>query len=203
MRRIVLGGVLLIAATQMTAQTVLAQTATKQPVSVSYQNLTHCYPELVSDSLSFKVDLTRLKDLIDEKFITSNSQLRQRKIQYVDVNGQMMNLILRMKQISTKKIKTELSLQKVDEKGVVTDIRLTENQRVNPKQEVINGFLVGATVKSDHSSYFDTKLNGVSLVYTKNFKEVEELDLIDKPKKRSVQCEQQKDLGIICTCSKK
>ncbi|MFS4457801.1 hypothetical protein [Bdellovibrio sp. HCB2-146] len=203
MRGIVLGGVLLIAAAQMTAQSVAAQTVVKQPVSVSYQNLVQCFPELTSDSLSFKVDLTRLKELIDEKFITSNSQLRQRKIQFVDVNGQTMNLILRMKQISTKKTKTELSLQKVDAKGVVTDIRLTENQRVNPKQEVINGFLVGATVKSDHSSYYDTKLNGVSLVYTKNFKEVEELDLIDKPKKRSVQCEHQKDLGIICTCSKK
>lgn len=197
MRGIVIGGLLFLAV----VQGAMAQTA--KPVSVSYQNLIQCFPELTSDSLSFKVDLTRLKELIDEKFITSNSFLRQRKIQYVDLNGQTMNLILRMKQVTTKKIKTELSLQKVDAKGVVTDIRLTENQRVNPKQEVINGFLAGATVKSDRFSYFDTKLNSMSLVYTKNFKEVEELDLTDRLKKRSVVCDQEVDLGIICTCSKK
>jgi hypothetical protein len=172
-------------------------------VSISYENLTRCFPELTSDSLSFKVDLTKLKEIVDERFITSNSALRQRKIQYLDASGQLMNLILRTKQLTLKKRKTDLTLQRVDDKGVITDIALTANQRTNPKQEIINNFLVNATIKGDESTYFDTKLNGLSLVYTKNFKEVTELELNDKPKKRSVQCENQKDLGIICTCSKK
>lgn len=177
--------------------------AMTKPVSISYENLTRCFPELASDSLSFKVDLTRLKEIIDERFITSNSALRQRKIQYLDSTGQLTNLILRTKQITLKKSKTELTLQRVSDKGVITDIALTPNQRTNPKQEIINNFLLNATIKGDEATYFDTKLNGVSLVYMKNFKEVMELELNDKPRKRSIQCEHQKDLGIICTCSKK
>ena len=204
MLRIVALGWVLLGAQVLRAQPIsMATPLMAKPVSISYENLTRCFPELASDSLSFKVDLTKLKEVIDERFITSNSALRQRKIQYTDAGGQLTNLILRTKQITLKKRKTELTLQRVDDKGVVTDIALTANQRSNPKQEIINNFLVNATIKADESTYFDTKLNGLSLVYTKNFKEVMELELNDKPKKRSVQCENQKDLGIICTCSKK
>src|SRR5438445_1237545 len=66
--------------------------ATKvKPVSVSYENLMRCFPELQDEGLSFKVDLNRLKEVMDEKFVTSQSQLRQRKIQYEDAEKQLMN----------------------------------------------------------------------------------------------------------------
>ncbi|WP_413569839.1 hypothetical protein ACLWBD_05075 [Bdellovibrio sp. HCB117] len=174
-----------------------------KPVSVSYENLMRCFPELQDEQLSFKVDLNRLKDISDEKFVTSQSQLRQRKIHYLDAEKQAMNLILRTKFSGAKKMDTELTLQQVDEKGVVTNVGLTANQRINPKQDIINNFLLNATIKSDEYSYNDTKLNGVVATYKRNFKEVEEYELHDKPNKRSVSCEKQKDLGIICTCSKK
>lgn len=174
-----------------------------KPISISYENLTRCFSELRDDGLSFKVDLNRLKELSDEKFVTSQSQLRQRKIHYLDAQGQGMNLILRTRFQGSKKSTTELILQKVDEKGVVTDIGLTQNQRLNPKQEVINNFLLGATIKLDEYSYNDTKLNDVTSTYRRNFKDVEEFSLVDEANKRSVSCEKQKDLGIICTCSKK
>lgn len=174
-----------------------------KPVSVSYENLMRCFPELQDESLSFKVDLNRLKDIIDEKFVTSQSQLRQRKIQYLDADKQLTNLILRTKFKGDKKIETELILQQVDEKGIVTDVKLTGNQRINPSQDTINNFLLNGTIKSDEYSYNDTKLNGVSSAYRRNFKEIQEIELNDHPGKRSVYCEKQKDLGIICTCSKK
>ncbi|MEN0059768.1 MAG: hypothetical protein AAGB31_13090, partial [Bdellovibrio sp.] len=103
-----------------------------KPVSKSYENLTRCFAELQDESLSFKVDLNRLKDLIDEKFVTSQSQLRQRKIHYSNADKELMNLILRTKFAGAKKVETELILQQVDEKGVITDIKLTNNQRLNP-----------------------------------------------------------------------
>jgi ABC-type transporter MlaC component len=174
-----------------------------KPVSVSYENLTRCFPELKDQSLSFKVDLNRLKDLIDEKFVTSQSQLRQRKIQYVDADQQRMNLILRLDARMSKKSSTHLILQKVDDKGLVTDLKLTKNQATNPKQEVINNFLLGANIKSDEYSYIDTKLNGVVSTYRRNFKDVMEIELSDKPRQRSVMCEKRDELGIICTCTKK
>lgn len=174
-----------------------------KPISVSYENLMRCFPELKDDKLSFKVDLNVLKELADEKFVTSQSQLRQRKIHYRDAEGEGMNLILRTKFRGHKKMETELILQKVDEKGVVTDIKLTENQRINPKQEIINNFLLGAVVKTDEYSYNDTKLNDVFSTYRRNFKEIEEISLVDKVGGRSILCEKKSDLGIICTCSKK
>lgn len=174
-----------------------------KPVSVSYENLMRCFPELQDEKLSFKVDLNQLKEVADEKFVTSQSQLRQRKVRYLDQEGQMMHLILRTKFQGAKKMETELSLQKVDEKGVITDIRLTGNQRINPKQEIINNFLLGAKIESDEYSYNDTKLNGVQSSYRRNFKDIEEIELEDNLNKRSILCEKKADLGIICTCSKK
>lgn len=174
-----------------------------KPISVSYENLMRCFPELQDESLSFKVDLNRLKELADEKFVTSQSQLRQRKIHYLDAEKQGMNLILRTKFNGHKKMDTELFLQQVDEKGVVTDVKMTANQRINPKQDIINNFLLGATIKSDEYSYNDTKLNNYHSTYLRNFKDIEEYTLEDKTNKRSILCEKKADLGIICTCSKK
>lgn len=181
----------------------LAEAQGVKPVSVSYENLMRCFPELQDEKLSFKVDLHRLKDLIDEKFVTSQSQLRQRKVQYLNADKQLMNLILRTKFVRGKKMETELILQSVDEKGVITDIGLTQNQRINPKQEIINNFLLNGTIKSDEYSYNDTKLNDMISTYRRNFKEIEEIELRDLQGKRTALCEKQKDLGIICTCSKK
>lgn len=180
-----------------------AEAQGNKPVSVSYENLVSCFPELQDEKLSFKVDLNRLKDIIDEKFVTSQSQLRQRKIQYLDADKQLTNLILRTKFKGQKKVETELVLQHVDEKGVVTDIKLTANQRLNPSQDTINNFLLNGTIRSDEYAYHDTKLNEISSTYRRNFKEVEEIALSDRLGKRSISCEKQKNLGIICTCSKK
>lgn len=175
----------------------------KKPVSVSYENLTRCFPELEDEKLSFKVDLDLLKDVIDKKFVTLETILRQRKVNYLDSEQQEMNLILRTKMPVGKKKETELILQQVDAKGIITDMKLTNNQRWNPQQELINNFLLNAKIKSDEFLHNDTKLNGVTSTYLKNFKEVQEIELTDKVQNRSVSCEKKSDLGIICTCTKK
>lgn len=180
-----------------------AQTASKKPVSVSYENLIRCFPELKDESLSFKVDLNLLKDVIDKKFVTRETVLRQRRIQYLDSERQLMNLILRTKTPLGKKKETELILQQVDSKGVVTDVKLTKNQSYNPKQETINNFLLNSTIKSDEFLFHDTKLNNMSATYTRHFKDVQDIQLVDRLLRRSISCEKRNDLGIICTCSKK
>ncbi|WP_253716018.1 hypothetical protein [Bdellovibrio bacteriovorus] len=187
----------------LTGAIAFAQTAPKKPVSVSYENLIKCFPELENESLSFKVDLNLLKEVADKTFPTRDSVLRQRKVQYLDSERQLTNLILRTKTPPGRKKETELILQQVDAKGVVTDIKLTKNQSQNPKQEVINNFLLNSTIKSDESLYNDTKLNNVSATYSRNFNEVQEYDLMDRLYQRSISCEKRSDLGIICTCSKK
>ncbi|MGE5085644.1 MAG: hypothetical protein ACM3MG_05040 [Bacillota bacterium] len=174
----------------------------KKPVSVSYENLVRCFPELQNEDLSFKVDLNKLKEVADEKFVTTQSLLRQRKVRYLDAGNNDMILTLTTT-VQGLKASTELALQAVDEKGVITDNSLTKNQRSNPKQEIVNSFLLNANIKSDEYSYNDTKLNGVEATYRRNFKDIVEYDLDEKAGSRSVNCEKQKDLGIICTCTKK
>lgn len=173
------------------------------PVSVSYENVLQCFPELKDDSLAFKVNLTKLKGIADEKFVTVRSQLRQRKVNYLDADKQEFNLILKNQSASLKKPKIELTVQKVQSDGVLTDLALTKNQRTNPKQEIINGFLLNSTIRSDVYSYLDTKLNGVSSTYKRNFHEVTEFNLEGSTRKRSLSCTSESQLGIICTCTKK
>ncbi|WP_413584843.1 hypothetical protein [Bdellovibrio sp. HCB274] len=178
-------------------------TSSAKPVSVSYENLIKCFPELKDDSLAFKVDLTKLKEFADEKIVTIRSQLRQRKISYLDADQDAMILTLKTAGPAGKNQKTELTLQKVAADGVLTDMALTKNQRTNPKQEIINNFLLHAKIKSDEYSYHDTKLNGVTATYKRNFKEVTEFNLEGPSRKRSLACASEPQLGIICTCTKK
>jgi hypothetical protein len=124
-------------------------------------------------------------------------------VNYLDADKDEYNLILKTQPVSLKKQKTELSLQKVAGDGVLTDMALTKNQRTNPKQEIINNFLLNGTIKSDVYSYLDTKLNGMSASYKRNFREVIEYNLEGSAHKRSLACSNEPQLGIICTCTKK
>lgn len=180
---------------------VLAQS--NRPVSVSYEKIVKCFPELKSEELSFKVDLNKFKDLADEKFVTAQSQLRQRKVEFTDSEGKNLILLLVTDYEHSKKLSTEMSLKSVDEKGVQTEVLLTQNQRINPKQEIINSFLINSSIKNDEYTYVDTKLNDVKATYRKSFKDVVEYKIEELSGNRSVSCENQKDLGIICTCTKK
>jgi hypothetical protein len=94
----------------------------------------------------------------------------------------------------------ELSVEKLDSKGTGTAIPLSEAQRINPKQAVISSFLLGATLVSDESFYDDTKVKGQQLSFRSSFKNVQELQLTSKILKKSLSCENQKDLGTICSC---
>lgn len=180
-----------------------AQSGKIQPVSISYQKLRECFPEIQDDKLSFKVDLNRLKELIDTRFVSTQSQMRMRKVHYQDTERQTKNLILRTKNISKNKAETLLVLQVVDKSGVLTDVALTRNQSLNPKPDMINGFLNGAKILSDESWHNDTKLKNMSATYKMNFKNIEEYELRDPLVQRTLNCNVQPDLGIICMCSKK
>ena len=182
-----------------------AQTSvpTPKPVSVSYNNLIDCFPELKDESLSFKVDLNQLKDLSDEKFVTSRSQLAQRQVLFQTSEGDKRRITLRAKNPEALKVSFLLKLEMLDAKGIYTDVELTETQRNNPKQEVLNHLLLNTTTLQDQYSYNDTKLNGVILKYRRDHKVIVELELIDRLRKRSVSCDAQKEGTVICTCSKK
>ncbi len=174
-----------------------------RPVSISYKEVRKCFPEIQDEKLSFKVDLTRLKELVDARFLSTKSQIRMRKVHFQDADRQVRFLVLRNISSPKGKIETQMSLQVMDEKGSLADVSLTRSQSLNPKPEVINSFLQGSKIISDQVWHHDTKLKGVTASYRQNFKEIEEYELRDVLAKRSLSCSAQLDLGIICACSKK
>jgi len=177
--------------------------ATEKPVSMSYKSVIQCFPVLKDPSNSAKIDLSLLRETIDDHFITSSSVLLLREVHFKSDDGQEQRLKLQLKDPRFVPHQYTLSLQNIDDKGVLTDVKLPDAQRVNPKQEVINELLYGKNVISDDFTYLDTKLNNITMKVRRHFKELEELDLLDPRGNHHLFCEKQKDLGIICTCSKK
>lgn len=171
-----------------------------KPVSVSYEGLVRCFPELTSPKFSGGVKLDALKTLMDEKFPTTNSLLRYRKVQFKKDSGEVQFLTLGLK--SESPLAYELRLEKQDAKEGLKEIPLPQAQRINPKPKVVDQFLVDVNVQSDEIAYDDSKVNGLSLSYVKGLQGIHQLELRDKAQKKSVSCNQEADLGTICSCSK-
>ncbi|WP_413288337.1 hypothetical protein [Bdellovibrio sp. HCB337] len=175
-----------------------------KPVSVSYINLTTCYPELKNEALSHKVDLNLLKDEIDRKFVTSQSLLRYRQVLLKDGAGQQKRLKLSAKPARKKgQYNYLLSVDKLDDKKTGTAIEIPQSQRTNPKQKDLDPYFLNHEIMEDERSYFDTKLNGMELSFKRNFQNVFELELNDSKAKKRLFCEDQKETGIVCTCFRK
>jgi hypothetical protein len=166
-------------------------------------NLIKCYPELKNESLALKVDLNQLKSEIDRKFVTSQSLLRYRQVILKDPNGLQKRLKISAKPAKKSKFNYLLSLEKLDSKGAGTPFELPLPQRLNPSQKDLDQYFLDQDVLEDERSYFDTKLNGLSLSFKRKFDSVFELELSEVSMKRRLVCEDQKDLGIVCTCFQK
>ena len=172
-----------------------------KPMSLSYQNIIECFPELSDPGNSFKVSLNRLHEMIDRRFATMSSSVRHRIAVFKDGNDDQKKRLTYNRQGETKNY--TLKLEKLDDQGNGTELPLTQAQRINPKPREIGNILALATMISDDYMYDDTKLNSVVFTYRRSFQDTREIQLSDKLHKKTLSCENQKDLGIICTCSKK
>lgn len=181
----------------------LAQKAKEKPVSISYLNLIKCFPQLKNESLALKVDLNLLKNEIDRIFVTSQSLLRYRQVILKDFGGLQKRLKISAKPAKKAKFNYLLSLEKLDSKGIGTPIELPASQRLNPSQKDLDQYFLDQDVLEDERSYFDTKLNGLSLSFKRKFDNIFELELSDVSAKKRLMCEDEKDLGIVCTCFQK
>lgn len=175
----------------------------EKPVSLSYTNLMKCFPELKNEAWSTKVDLEQVKDEADAKFVTSKTLLRYREAVLKDSAGQQKRLRLSATPGKKGKPTYVLSLEKLDAKGAGTPIDLPQSLRINPREKDVGQYFLNQDVISDESSYFDTKLKGMSLSYKRGFKEIFELELSDPRGHRRLFCEDKKDLGVVCTCFQK
>lgn len=173
----------------------------EKPVSVSYENLLSCYPELKNDALSLKVDLNLLKEEMDRRYVTTSSLLRYRQVILKDGSGQERRLKLAAKPAKRSKFNYALSVEKLDPATKAgTPVEIPSSQRINPKQKDLDTYFLNNDILEDERSYFDTKLNGKTLSFKRQFQKVIELELMDVGTKKRLFCEDKKELGVVCTC---
>jgi len=173
----------------------------EKPVSVSYENLLSCYPELKNETLSLKVDLNLLKDEMDRRYVTTSSLLRYRQVILKDGSGQERRLKLAAKPSKKSKFNYILSVEKLDAATKAgTPLEIPSSQRINPKQKDLDIYFLNNDILEDERSYFDTKLNGKTLSFKRQFQKVIELELMDVGTKKRLFCEDKKELGVVCTC---
>lgn len=174
----------------------------KEPVSLSYQSVIECFPELRDESISFKVDFKQLKELTDRHFVTLQSELRERRWEYRDGEGRSLVMIHRISYRPSGKKTGQLSLYQRDRDGVLSEIELTGSQKNNPSQDVINNLLLGAKVELDQKLFVDAKLKGVKMTYVRRGDQILDLQLEGSQPKRRLSCDAPEPPAIICTCSK-
>lgn len=207
---IFLANSILLPSANLFAQSKSAKTPEEVPVSLSYSQLTKCFPELKNDAWVRAVNLNELKEEIDRDFLTTQTLLRQREVLMKEPTvaaqtSTTKRLRLAAKPVGGKKqgYNYHLTLESLDTKEIGAAIEIPAKHRTNPEQKVLNGYLVNQDILQDETSYFDTKLKGVTAGYKKNFKDVTEIELKDPAGSRRIFCEQQKDLGVVCTCFSK
>lgn len=175
----------------------------EKPVSVSYTNMIKCFPNLKNDAQSLKVDLNLLKEDIDKKYVTSQSLLRYRQVLLKDSLGQQKRLKLSAKPAKKGKVSYLLSIEKLDEKGAGTPVDIPVAQRTNPSQKDLDQYFLNQDVLEDERSYFDTKLNGQTVSFKRNFDKIFELEMSDARARQRLLCEDKNTLGVVCTCFQK
>lgn len=175
----------------------------EKPVSVSYTNMLKCFPNLKNDAQSLKVDLNVLKEDIDKRYVTSQSLLRYRQVLLKDSLGQQKRLKLSAKPAKKGKVSYLLSIEKLDDKGAGTLVDVPLSQRTNPTQKDLDQYFLNQDVIEDERSYFDTKLNGQTVSFKRNFDKVFELELSDARARQRLLCEDKNAVGVVCTCFQK
>lgn len=107
--------------------------------------------------------------------------------------------LIHLKPTKKSRLRTQLCSGLLDEGALGTHLKLTEAQRINLKPRDLPDILLGATLVSAGTLDDEGKVNAHHLTYRTSFKIVQELGLTNTSLKKSLSCENQKDLGIICS----
>lgn len=172
------------------------------PISRSYESVKTCFPGLASEDFKQSVDLDHLKEKIDNFDFTVKSTLRYRRLTFIPQGGsETRRLTIRALAKKGAQYNYEMFLEKMNPPdGAPTEIEIPPKQRNNPKQADISSYIFDVDLKLEETSYVDTKLNGHVLIYSRQFKNVNDLVFKDSKGVRTLTCENQKNLGVVCTC---
>lgn len=184
-----------------------AQPATKErkPISVSYESVIRCYPELEDQTLSFKVDLNRLRERMDLILVTDRKRLEKRVVKYKDDGGITRRVKMEEKTDPKKPLLGQqlfIEWETVNDNGTSTPWLNPPMTKAKPTQADVNSILARGIVESDERVDVDTKLKGVMMKVRRSLQKVVELRLEDGPNKKVLTCEDRAEFGSICICTK-
>ncbi len=180
----------------------VSTTQSQQPISKSFTSIQTCFPALARDEFKQSIDLNRLKARIDDFDLTVKSTLRFRRLSFLTPGGKVTHrLTIRAQPQKNQVFDYEMVLEKLDPAGgVPVEIEIPRHHRKNPKQSDISSYLYDADLKLEETSFVESKMNGHILVFGRHFTEVQDLELRDAKGSRTLTCENQKNLGVVCTC---
>ena len=195
----------LLLGVSLCALLVSAQTTKKKIPSISYQNILSCYPDLENEKLEFDVDLNVLKKNIDQKFPTTKSTLRYRRVLFTDpkLGPDTHRLTISLQKWVKGVPQYDFYLEKLDKDNIAEIVPVTKEKLKNPVKEVPQKFLLNAKLIEDETLWLDTKPNKAEMSYKTSNESVQELDLSQSSGKVQLKCENKKSQGVLCLCLKR
>lgn len=182
-----------------------AQTKTKKVPSISYQNVTHCYPDLKNNKLEFDVDLDELRKTIDEKYPTSKSTLRYRKVLFTDqkLGPETHRLTISLQKWARGIPEYDFYLEKLDKENIAEMVPIKKEKYKNLIKEVPQKYLLDVTLIEDEYFWVDTKPSKIEMSYKLSNNKVIDLDLSHNRNTTQLKCERKKTQGVLCLCLKR
>lgn len=172
-------------------------------MSISYEAVLKCFPELEDRRQAYKVDLRLLKEKMNEVFLTIQTRLVRRTVQFREPTGTMRRVRLETKNQNLQKPVFTAQWETLTETGgseVWEDPKL---KKQNVTVEEVRAFLGTNLVERDETVEIDTKLKDAKLTSRRDLTKILELKLEDKGAARTLNCEDKQSIGTICTCFKK
>lgn len=184
---------------------VSAQAPKKKIPSISYQNILNCYPDLENEKIEFDVDLNVLKKNIDQKYPTTKSTLRYRRVLYTDpkLGADPHRLTISLQKWAKGVPHYDFYLEKLDKDSVAEIVPVQKEKFKNLVKDVPQKYLLDAKLIEDESLWLDTKPNKTEMSYKTSNDSVLELDLSQGSGKVQLKCENKKSQGVLCLCLKR
>lgn len=197
--------------------------------SISYKNIIECYPELKNSKMEYDVQLSELKKTIDLKYPTVSSVMKFRRVVYkktshfdlvenkknnVHIEGDKAidpekaqvrkRLTLRLVNFKNNKPEYKLSLETIGAENIGETDEIPKSHERNPSKEIINSYLISASIEEDESQWIDTKSNRNEIVFKKMNENITELEFSTEKKAqesvKSLKCDDKKGIGVLCLC---
>lgn len=170
-------------------------------MSVSYKAVLECEPEMSDGRLATKVDLQILKDMMDRTYVTHRSLLMKREVDFRERSGELRRMRLENHPVrGVTKFTAEWRTVKPDGDTVPWDDPALKR---HPTLTEVYHVIAKGVTERDETITHEFKLKGVKLITRKDHRRWLELKLEHEDGNRSLRCQENADLGTICTCTKK